>query len=103
MKHKEEYCCEVERKKLQNRISRIAGQVGSLKNRFDDENVGLDDDPYEIVRQLAAIKGAVNGMITSYVEHYAKGHLIDTIKSGSKVEAEAGVDNLLEIIKVYGK
>ncbi len=97
------YCCEVERKKLQNRISRIAGQVNSLKKRFADEKINLDEDPYETIRQLTAIKGAVNGMITSYVEHYAKGHLIDNIKKGTNIEAEASIDNLLEIIKVFGK
>ncbi len=97
------YSCEVERKKLQNRINRILGQVNSLKKRFDDKSVDLDEDPFEVIRQLTAIKGAVNGATTSYVEHYAKGHLIDNIKKGSNVEAEASIDNLLEIIKVFGK
>jgi len=97
------YCCDVEKKKLQNRINRIAGQVNSLKTKFGDENLNLDDDPYETIRQLTAIKGAVNGMITSYVEHYAKGHMIEKIKSGNSAEAEAQIDNLLEIIKVFGK
>lgn len=97
------YCCEVERKKLQNRICRIAGQVNSLKNKFADEQFHLDSDPYETIRQLTAIKGAVNSMITSYVEHYAKGHMIDKIKKGTTAEAEAQIDNLLEIIKVFGK
>ncbi len=98
-----EYSCEVERKKLENRLSRIAGQVNSLKKKFADKDTNIDDDPYEIIRQLSAIKGAVNGMISSYVEHYAKGHLIDDIKKDSRIDAEAKVDNLLEIIKVYGK
>ncbi len=97
------YCCDVERKKLQNRISRIAGQVNSLKKKFNDEKFNLEEDPYETIRQLTAIKGAVNGMITSYVEHYAKGHMIEKIKSGDSAESEAQVDNLLEIIKVFGK
>ncbi|QKF74043.1 transcriptional regulator, RcnR/FrmR family [Aliarcobacter faecis] len=97
------YCCDVERKKLQNRINRIHGQVHSLKNRFNDENLKLEDDPYEIIRQLTAIKGAVNGMINSYIEHFAKGHMIENIKNGSSADAEAQIDNLLEIIKVYGK
>ncbi len=97
------YCCEVERKKLQNRLSRIAGQVNSLKKSFDDENINLNEDPYETLRQLTAIKGAVNGMINSYVEHYAKGHLLESMHQGNKAEAEASIDNLLEIIKVYGK
>ena len=97
------YCCEVERKKLQNRISRIAGQVNSLKNKFNDEKFSIESDPYETIRQLTAIKGAVNGMITSYVEHHAKGHMVDKIKNGSNAEAEVQIDNLLEIIKVFGK
>lgn len=97
------YCCEVERKKLQNRISRISGQVNSLKNKFNDEEFNLDSDPYKIIRQLTAIKGAVNGMITSYVEHYAKGHMIEKIKNGKSADVEVQIDNFLEIIKVFGK
>ncbi|MBL3520487.1 metal/formaldehyde-sensitive transcriptional repressor [Aliarcobacter lanthieri] len=97
------YCCDVERKKLQNRINRIHGQIHSLKNKFNDEKFHLDSDPYETIRQLTAIKGAVTGMIASYVEHYAKGHMIEQIKNGSQADAEAQIDNLLEIIKVYGK
>lgn len=97
------YCCDVERKKLQNRINRIAGQVNSLKNKFSDEEFNLDSDPYETIRQLTAVKGAVNGMISSYVEHYAKGHMVDKIKNGTSAESVAQIDNLLELIKVFGK
>lgn len=97
------YCCNVERKKLQDRLSRISGQIYSLKKKFDDESFSLESDPYETVRQLTTIKGAINSMITSYVEHYAKGHMIEQIKNGSNAEAEVYIDNLLEIIKVYGK
>lgn len=97
------YCCDVERKKLQNRINRIAGQVNSLKNKFSDQSFSLDSDPYETIRQLTAVKGALNGMITSYIEHYAKGHMINQIKKGNSAESEAQIDNLLEIIKVFGK
>ena len=42
-------------------------------------------------------------MITSYIEHYAKGHMIDKIKSGNSVESEAHIDSLLEVLKVFGK
>ena len=97
------YCCDVERKKLQNRINRIAGQVNSLKTKLNDEEFKLEEDPYETVRQLTAIKGALNGMITSYIEHYAKGHMIEKIKNGDSAESVAQVDNLLEILKVFGK
>ncbi len=97
------YCCDVERKKLVNRINRISGQINSIKKNIVDESNSFEEDPYEIVRQLTAVKGALNGMINSYIEHFAKGHLIEKIKSGNSAEAEAQVDNLLEIIKVFGK
>jgi len=97
------YCCDVERKKLVNRINRISGQISSIKKNIVDESNSFEEDPYEIVRQLTAVKGALNGMINSYIEHFAKGHLVEKIKSGDSAEAEAQVDNLLEIIKVFGK
>jgi len=97
------YCCDVERKKLINRINRITGQINSIKRNIENEERSFEEDPYEIVRQLTAVKGALNGMINSYVEHFAKGHLVEKIKSGDSAEAEAQVDNLLEIIKVFGK
>lgn len=97
------YCCDVEKKKLINRINRISGQINSIKTNISNDTSDFEKDPYEIVRQLTAVKGALNGMIGSYVEHFAKGHLIEKIKAGDSAEAEAQVDNLLEIIKVFGK
>ena len=97
------YCCDVERKKIVNRVNRIAGQINSIKIKISDEKYNLDEDPYEIIRQLTAVKGAVNGMMTSYIEHFAKGHLIDKIRLGDSAQGEAEIDNLLEIIKVFGK
>ncbi len=95
--------CEIEKTKVKNRLSKIAGQVNALKKRFDEDAEQIEKDPYEIVRQLATIKGSINGMITAYVEHYAKVHLMERIKCSSYQDAEKGIDELLEIIRVYGK
>lgn len=97
------YCCDIERKKLNNRISRISGQIKSIENKLKDEDFKLEEDPYEMVRQLTAVKGALNGMITSYIEHFAKGHLIENIKSGDSVQAQAELESFLEILKAFGK
>lgn len=97
------YCCDVERKKLINRINRIAGQVNSVQKKLSDEKYHLEEDPYEMVRQLTAVKGALNGMIVSYIEHFAKGHFIENVQKGDSAQAQAEVDNLLEIMKVFGK
>ncbi len=63
------------KKKLYNRISRISGQVNSIKDSLGDENYEFKD-PYELVHKLASVKGgAVHSMMTEYLEIYAKGHM----------------------------
>ena len=99
------YECKIENKKLINRISRIAGQVNSLKNRLtDDIKCDENQDPYEVIRQLSAIKGAVNGMINSYIEHFAKGHLVKEIRNAKdESSAMAQMDSLVDIMKSFSK
>jgi len=98
------YQCEVENKKLINRIKRISGQVNSLEKRLANDIGEAHEEPYEVIRQLTAIKGAVNGMINSYVEHFAKGHLVNKIRNAKdESEAMAQMDALVEIMKSFGK
>jgi len=100
------YQCEIENKKLINRINRISGQVNALKKRLEGEIDDTSDhqDPYEVVRQLTAIRGAVNGMISSYVEHFAKGHLVNEIRNAKDESlAMAQMDALVEIMKSFAK
>ncbi|MCV6606785.1 MAG: metal-sensing transcriptional repressor [Campylobacterales bacterium] len=100
------YNCQVENKKLINRINRISGQVNALKDKLakDVECDKDEKDPYEVIRQLTAIKGAVNGMINSYVEHFAKGHLVEEIRnSKDTAEAMAQMDSLVDIMKTFSK
>jgi DNA-binding FrmR family transcriptional regulator len=96
------YQCDIENKKLINRINRIGGQVNALKGRLEGDVE--HQDPYEIIRQLTAIKGAVNGMINSYVEHYAKGHLVNEVRAAKdEGSAMAQMDALVEIMRTFTK
>jgi len=100
------YQCDVENKKLLNRINRISGQVNSVKKRLEEEmsEENSHQDPYEVIRQLTAVKGALNGMINSYIEHFAKGHLVKEIRdSEDESSAIAKMDTLVDIMKTYGK
>ncbi len=100
------YQCDVENKKLINRINRIYGQVNSVKKKLENDIDCKDEhlDPYEVIRQLTAIKGAVNGMINSYVEHFAKGHLVKEIQEAkTQADAMAKMDELVNIMKSYSK
>ncbi len=96
--------CKVENKKLINRINRIEGQVKALKKRLEYESECGQREPFEVIRQLSAIKGAVNGMINSYIEHYAKEHIVKELRTAEdEAQATAIMDSLLEIIKSFGK
>ncbi len=96
--------CKVENTKLIHRINRIEGQIKALKAKLEAESECGQKEPYEVIRQLSAIKGAVNGMIHSYIEHYAKEHIVNEIQSShNKEEALAIMDSLLDIIKTFGK
>ena len=99
------YECKVENKKLINRINRIAGQVNSLKTKLNNDiECNKSQDPYEVIRQLSAIKGAVNGMINSYIEHFAKGHLVREIRDAKdESSAMAQMDTLVDIMKSFSK
>ena len=98
------YQCDIESKKLINRINRISGQVNSLKEKLIKDIDCKEKDPYEIIRQLSAIKGAINGMINSYIEHFAKGHLVEQIReSKDEGTAMAQMDTLLEVIKSFSR
>ena len=97
-----QYNCDIENKKLINRVNRIEGQVKALKKRVNSD-LG-HQDPHEVIRQLSAIRGAVNGMINSYIEHYAKGHLVGEMrKAKDEGEAMAQMDALIEVMKSYAK
>jgi DNA-binding FrmR family transcriptional regulator len=99
------YECKVENKKLINRINRISGQVNSLQTKLNNDiDCNESQDPYEVIRQLSAIKGAVNGMINSYVEHFAKGHLVKEIRDAKdESSAMAQMDSLVDIMKSFSK
>jgi len=99
------YECSKENKKLTNRINRIAGQVNSLQKKLNnDMECENEQDPYEVIRQLSAIKGAVNGMINSYIEHFAKEHLVAEIRDAKDVDsAMAQMDSLVDIMKSFSK
>ena len=96
--------CKVENKKLINRAKRIEGQIKALITKLEHESECGKKDPFEVIRQLSAIKGAVNGMINSYIEHYAKEHIVNEVKeSKDNAQAMAVMDSLLEVIKTFGK
>ncbi|KHA56666.1 hypothetical protein NM74_10910, partial [Aeromonas hydrophila] len=58
------------KKKLLARVRRIKGQAGALESALEQES-----DCAAILQQIAAIRGAVNGLMLEVLEGHMREHL----------------------------
>lgn len=84
-----------DKNKLLARVRRIQGQTRALERQLDQEG-----DCVEILQQIAAIRGAVNGLMAAVIE----GHLVDHLVNEPELaNREAELDPVLHVIKAYLK
>ena len=82
-----------DKQKLKARTSKIQGQVAALKTMLDE--------PHEcVLQQIAAIRGAVNGLMREVI----KGHLTEHIvHQGDEIKREEDLDVILKVLDSYIK
>lgn len=81
--------------KLLARVRRIQGQTAALERQLEKE-----DDCRYVLQQIAAIRGAVNGLMAAIIE----GHLTDhVIKEPDLEQRQQDVEAVLQVIKSYLK
>ncbi|MCX2545692.1 MULTISPECIES: metal/formaldehyde-sensitive transcriptional repressor [unclassified Pseudomonas] len=81
---------------LLNRVRRIAGQVQAVERSLESEA-----DCAKTLHLMAAIRGAVNGLMEQFIEAHAREHVAHPDLSD---EARAqGVEELLQAIRRYSK
>lgn len=78
--------------KLINRIRRFKGQASALEEVL----LGDDVECIQVLQQIAAIQGAVNGLMNEVLEQHIRAHL------GSN-ETQQELEDVLAIIKRYMK
>ncbi|VVD62114.1 metal/formaldehyde-sensitive transcriptional repressor [Pandoraea cepalis] len=84
-----------EKHKLLARVRRIQGQAQALERQLNEEG-----DCIEILQQIAAIRGAVNGLMGAVIE----GHLVDhLVNEPEQTHREAELAPVLHVIKAYLK
>lgn len=84
-----------EKQKLLNRIRRLRGQVDGIERALE-----ADAGCNEVMRQLATVKGAVNGIMAEVVEDHIQMHMVDSNRKPTKGEIEAA-DELIEVLRSY--
>lgn len=82
--------------KLLTRVRRIRGQSDALEKALDSEA-----DCAAILQQIAAIRGAVNGLMSEVLEHHLRNHLgseaTDAAQRGRHLE------EVVSVLKSYLK
>lgn len=80
--------------KVLNRVKRLKGQINAV-----EESLTQQDKPcIDVLQQVAAIKGAVNGLMNELIETHLREHVI----SDHQAVDEAELEIFMQLLKRYG-
>lgn len=77
------------------RVRRIRGQVEALERALEEEKGCA-----EIMQQIAAFRGAANGLMTEVIEEHVRTHIVSSSITSSASRAK-GADELIDIVRAY--
>ncbi len=81
-------------KKIQNRVKRLQGQINAVEHALNDPEYSC----MSVLQQVAAVKGAVNGLMNELIEAHLRHHVI-----GEQTEInEQEMAEFLKLLKRYG-
>ena len=78
------------RRKILTRVRRIAGQVGALEKSMEK-----DIDCAAVLTQIAAVRGAVHGLMLEVLEDHLREHVVAEPRRGSRAREMAAVTALI--------
>mgnify|MGYP003387008103 CR=1 FL=1 len=83
--------------KLLGRVRRMRGQVEAIERALDG-----DKDCAVVLQQIAAVRGAINGLMAEVLEDHIHMHVANpAIKSNA--ERSKGAEELIDVIRTYLK
>jgi len=86
-----------DKKRLINRVRRIRGQIEGIEKALDDEK-----DCSSILQDIAAARGAINGLMAEVLEGHISLHVLDPEATLTSDQGRA-TKVLLELIRTYLK
>ena len=86
-----------EKKELLTRVNRIQGQLNSIREAIEEEKECAD-----ILQQIAACRGAMNGLLVEIVEGEIRYHVLGKNAKVDSRETKAA-ENLIAILHRYIK
>jgi DNA-binding FrmR family transcriptional regulator len=85
------------KEKLILRVRRIRGQIEGVERALTSEQ-----DCSDILRQITAARGAMNGLMAELLEDHVRFHVLDPKRKPTSGQAQAA-DELVDIVKAYLK
>jgi len=79
-------------KKVLNRVKRIQGQINAVEAALNHEEKSCID----VLQQVAAIKGAVNGLMNELIEAHLREHVISNATTN-----EDELQTFIQLLKRY--
>ena len=83
--------------RLLGRVRRIRGQVEAIERSLDAEKACAD-----ILHQIAAVRGAVQGLMGEVIESHIRGHIAGS-EAASQPDRDRGANELIDVIRTYLK
>ncbi|WON78880.1 metal/formaldehyde-sensitive transcriptional repressor [Serratia sp. UGAL515B_01] len=83
-----------DKKKLLARVRRIKGQAEALERSLEHGN-----DCSAILQQIAAVRGAVNGLMVQVLEGHVREHLV--VENATPQQREQDVEQLMSVLRSY--
>ncbi|AUX90895.1 metal/formaldehyde-sensitive transcriptional repressor [Acinetobacter sp. ACNIH1] len=80
-------------KKILNRIRRLQGQMNAVEQSLQNPETGC----IQVLQQVAAVKGAINGLMNELIETHLREHVI-----GEAAVNEEELAEFLKLLKRYG-
>ena len=84
-----------EKAKLLARVRRIRGQVEALERALEAESGCAI-----VLQQIAAVRGAINGLMLEVMEDHIETHLVGPRIAG-EAERREGADELIDVVRSY--
>jgi DNA-binding FrmR family transcriptional regulator len=82
-----------EKKKLLNRVRRVAGQIEAIERALDDEKGCAT-----VLHLIVAARGAINGLMSEVIEDHIRLHVIEPAKNAERTR---GGEELIEAVQSY--
>ena len=82
-----------EKTKLLARVRRIRGQVEALEQALEGER-GCS----EVLQQIAAVRGAISGLMAEVMEEHIEGHLL---LAEDEAKRRQIADELIDVMRTY--